>query len=426
MSKMFSKEHIESDHTIKRFLNIKSGLKESSITGYIFVIKEFCNFTGMTPSEIHDIHRQEIVDRVPEFDMWLTEALEGYVSYLIDKGAFKSSIKFHLVNIYGFFRAFRLKPLPEIDISIDYLKEDAKHALDVNDIRTAIRNSTPTYQTLFIVQAQTGLAVGDALLLDVKDFINAVSKKREELTLKEALYRVKNENIIGCIDLRRKKSTTEFYTFIGPEALRSIASLLELRDEDFLKLETPIFLKDVRKIRSESYLKNDIRLSVKAVMHYVFDMHTKKGIFKRIKVNGKERNFFRTHKLRKWYANRLRFDAKFVTDDVKYLMGQKTGDVIEHYFDPNNYKALKENYRLALPYLAINDKIIMENPEKKEQLEKEKEIIKKIYKEDSKAKDEEIKSLKRDSKAKDKELKLIKNMLEELIIEINEMKNSAN
>lgn len=27
---MFSKEHIENDHTIKRFLNIKSGLRGSS------------------------------------------------------------------------------------------------------------------------------------------------------------------------------------------------------------------------------------------------------------------------------------------------------------------------------------------------------------------------------------------------------------
>ena len=45
-------------------------------------------------------------------------------------------------------------------------------------------------------------------------------------------------------------------------------------------------------------------------------------------------------------------------------MGQKTGDVLEHYIDPNNYNALKANYRRSITYLAINDEIVMEENKK--------------------------------------------------------------
>jgi hypothetical protein len=57
-------------------------------------------------------------------------------------------------------------------------------------------------------------------------------------------------------------------------------------------------------------------------------------------------------------------------------MGQKTGDVIEHYIDPNNYTSLKNNYRKALPYLAINDEITMvEDQEAIDKLERENQSL---------------------------------------------------
>ena len=244
-----------------------------------------------------------------------------------------------------------------------------KYALKAEDIRKAIQNSAPTYQTYFITQAQTGLSLSDVLLLDVEDFVHALSNKDEELTVKEAINRAKNENIIGCFDLRRKKTSVEFYTFVGPEALQYIASLLEVRNEEYLQPESPIFMKDMSRLsKSKAYCKKDLRLSPNAVKNYVDRLHWKKKIFPRITVNGKDKNFFTTHKLRKWYSNQLRFKAGFSSDDTKYLMGQKTGDVIEQYIDTNNYASLKGNYRKALSYLAITQEVVME--ENKEAIEK--------------------------------------------------------
>lgn len=372
MSKQFTFQQIENEPTMQRFLKMKSGRASSTLTNYIIVIRSFCNFTNKTPTEIHNLHREDLRNRVAEFDMWLNKAFDDYISYMIDSNYAAGTIKLHMTRIKGFFHAFKLKPTPEPVISKNHVDEDSKYALDVDDIRKAIKNSPPTYQTFFVTQAQTGLSLSDAILLDVEDFVQAVSKKNENLTVKEAIYRAKsNRNLIGCFDLRRKKTSVEFYTFVGPEALKYIATLLESRDEMYLKPESPIFMKDVSRLsKSKEYCQKDLRLKPDAVKNYVARMHRTRKIFPRIEIDGKHKNYFRTHKLRKWFSNQLRFKAGFDSDDTKYLMGQKTGDVIEQYINPNNYNALKGNYRKALPYLAITEEVVLEeNQEAIEKLE---------------------------------------------------------
>ena len=343
MSEQFTYKQIEIDPTMQRFLKMKSGRANSTITNYIIVLRSFCNFTKKTPTEIHDLHRDELRNKVPEFDMWLNRAFEDYISFLIDSNYAAGTIKLHMTRIKGFLHAFKLRPTPETVISKNHVQEDSKYALEVDDIRKAIQNSPPTYQAFFVTQAQTGLSLSDAILLDVEDFIQAVSKKGEELTVKEAIYRAKNDNLIGCFDLRRKKTSVEFYTFVGPEALKYIAMLLESRDEMYLKPKCPIFMKDVSRLsKSKEYCQKDLRLKPDAVKNYVARMHRTRKIFTRIEIDGKHKNFFRTHKLRKWFSNQLRFKAGFSSDDTKYLMGQKTGDVLEQYINPNNYRIIKK------------------------------------------------------------------------------------
>jgi len=392
-------EEIENDPTFKRFLKKKPGLHPDTITNYLYTLKAFCNLTNKSPTDIHDIHKAELRDRVPEFDMWLTEALDDYVTDMIENKYTYDGIRGRVGRIKSFLHTFKLRPTPEIEISKKRILEDVKYFLKVEDIRKAIKHSLPVYQTIFITQAQTGLSISDVLLLDVGDFVRAVSKKDEELTTKQAIYRAKNDdNLIGCFDLRRKKTTAEFYTFAGPEVLRSMADLLDSRDDEYLKPDYPIFIKLTahlpKKLRDNPTPEN-LRITPNVAKNYVHRMHKTKNIFPQIMVDGKPRNYFRTHKLRKWFSNQIRFKAGFRSDDTKYLMGQTTGDVLERYLDPNNYNALKGNYRKALPYLAINEEVVMEeNLEVIEKIERENEELKKQYLSYSSAKDEEFKNLK--------------------------------
>ncbi len=382
----FTFKDIENDPTFRKFLRKKKGRDVKTIENYALTLKLFCNFVNKSPTQIHDIHREDLRNRVAEFDMWLTDALDNFVSYLIEEKNYAYlSIRGNVGRVLSFLHAFKLRPTPQIDIPKKKVLEDAKYALKVEDIRKAIKNASFMYQVVFITQAQTGLSISDVLLLDIEDFIFAVSKRgenlsiNEDLTLKEAIHRAKTENnLIGCFDLRRKKTKAEFYTFAGPETLRNMALLLESRDKKLLRKDAPLFLKQTYRLSKEERENlelEDMRLTPTMAKNYVGRMHNLKKIFPKVEVDGKQKNYFRTHKLRKWFSNQLRFKAGFTSDDTKYLMGQKTGDVLEHYIDPNNYNALKANYRKALPFLAINDEILMEeNLEVIEQLQKESEI----------------------------------------------------
>lgn len=388
MAQQFTIEEMYNEETVKKYLRKRKGRNERYLDNVVITIKDFCNFTGKTPTEIYEIHRQDLRNHTEEFDMWLNDALDEYVAHLIDNGKGQNTIKNYLTRIKSFLRAFKLKRMPDTEIPIDYLGEDFKYALDVNDIRKAIQHCSITYKTYIITQAQTGLSVSDVILLDVQDFISAVSKKDEDLTVQQAIYRAKTDNIIGCFDLRRKKTKQQFYTFAGPETLRNIAFLLEDRKEELLQPDMPIFIKEMYRLNQEEKLKEknpeNLRLSDKAVLNYFQRLNHDKKIFKRIEVDGKERNYFKTHKLRKWFANQLKNEASLGRDDVKFLMGQKTGDVIERYSNPNDYTNLKNNYRKALPHLAINEKVTLEN---------NLEAVEKLQ-EENKARGEENKALK--------------------------------
>jgi len=416
----FTFEDIENDPIFKKFVVKKKGRSVGTLKNYVFTLKLFCSFIGKSPTELHDIHREDLRNRAAEFDMRLTEYLDDYVSYLIEEQEYTYlTIKANIGRILSFLHAFKLRPTPEIEIPKKKVLEDAKYALKVDDIRMAIKHSTTVYQVVFLTQAQTGLSISDVLLLDVEDFVYAVSERGEnlsiieDLTIKEAIHRAKTDNnLIGCFDLRRKKTNGEFYTFAGPEVLKNIALLLESREEELLQIKAPIFLKETSRLAKNDREKLSLeerRLCPNMVKTYVIRMHNGKKIFPKIEVDGKKRNYFRTHKLRKWFSNQLRFKAGFNAEDTKYLMGQKTGDVLEHYIDPNNYAALKANYRKALPSLAVNDNITMEeNQEAIEQLKKESEI-----------KDEKIakleKKMEEGDKKRDKKIEKLEAMVKAMV-----------
>jgi integrase len=377
MSHTFTDEDLLRDPQLKKFLSSrkkKGKLKEATKSGYILALKSFCNFTSKSPTEIHDLHKKELRNRVPEMDQWLATALDDYVEELSVTHT-HDTIRLYISKIRRFLKHFRLTP-PGVEIDKEQVHEDPKHALKAEDIQKAIRNSPTTYQTLFTTQAQTGLSVGDALLLDIEDFILAIKYSDQSpqywpkegevyftsINLEEAIKKAKiNDNIIGCFDLKRKKTSNKFYTFAGPECLRSIANLLDSRNHN-LEQNDPIFLKDGARLeKNREDLRKDFRLTTNAVNAFCQRMHHGKALFPQIIVDDEKRNYFRTHKIRAWFANQVKYEAKLSWEDTKFLMGHKTGDVLERYVHVNNYLNLKNNYRKALPSLSVTGKVVVKN-----------------------------------------------------------------
>lgn len=313
MNKNFTDKELLQDPKLKKFLSSrkkKGKLKKATHDGYLRAFKSFCNHTGKTPTEIYNLHDKDLDDRVPDKNKWLAAALDNYIEELSITHT-HDTIQLYVNRIKRFLRHYRLTPIPEVEIDKEQVYEDPKHTLKVEDIQKAIRHNPPTYQVLMITQAQTGLSVGDTLLLDVEDFILAVKysdkspqywpKPGEKIftdrDLEEAIERTKiNDNLIGCFDLNRKKTGNKFYTFAGPECLKAIASLLEARDH-YLRHDNPIFLKDEARLeKNRKDLRRDMRLNTNAANAFFQRMHSVKGLFPRIIVDGEERNYFRTHK----------------------------------------------------------------------------------------------------------------------------------
>ena len=153
-----------------------------------------------------------------------------------------------------------------------------------------------------------------------------------------------------------------------------------------------------------------MRLTPQAVKNYVNRLHAVKKVFPKIIVDDKPSNYFRTHKLRSWYSNQLRL-TKLRWEDIKFLMGQTTGDVLERYIDINSYILLKENYRKAMPSLAINDEIVMEeNHEAIERLTRELEKNNK----ESKIKDKEIQEMNQKQDAMEEKMDKMETLMKEM------------
>jgi hypothetical protein len=85
-------DHIWEDKTFQLFLK-KKNLRKSTAKRYSSVLNSFCTSINKTPTGIHDLHKADLDSNVPEYRMWLSDALDCYVSSLIDSGKSKSTIR---------------------------------------------------------------------------------------------------------------------------------------------------------------------------------------------------------------------------------------------------------------------------------------------------------------------------------------------
>jgi len=70
---MENDEQIKNDPIMQKFLKMKAGREPSTLKNYIIVLRKFSNFTNKSPTEIHNLHRDDLRNRVAEFDMWLNK-----------------------------------------------------------------------------------------------------------------------------------------------------------------------------------------------------------------------------------------------------------------------------------------------------------------------------------------------------------------
>jgi glutaredoxin-related protein len=394
-SKMYSREQIIEDESFKLFLKNNKKLRENTIKGYVMAVNSFCNSSGKNPFEIVEICKDDLRNNIPEFDQWILKALMNFKSDMENTGLKRGTIAKNIGILKSFLRDFHITPLPDIKIDSKKIDKEPSEYLGKEDIIKASKYAKPVYRAVYIVQSQTGLAITDTLKLKVGHFIKAVSRVDEELTLKEAVKKVDDKKIsYGCLDLTRRKTGRRFYTFISYEGLLAIAEYLEIR-EHHLNNDDFIFLKETDRLpqgmRKKVYKSSDLEIMATAADSYTNRLN------RRYFNNRKDKNdycYFRTHKIRSWYSNQL-YLAGIDWKDIKFLMGQRTNDVLERYVDVNAYESLKKNYEKALNNLQLNEKVIIKDTDRVKKLEAE-------LREGLKEKDDEIAAIKKRMKEMEK------------------------
>lgn len=411
---MYSSEQIIEDESFKLFLENNKKLREGTIKGYYLAVRGFCNANEKLPSEIVEICKDDLRKNIPEFDQWILQALMNFKSDMENRGLKRSTIAKDIGILKSFLRDFHITPLPDIKINSEKIDKEPSEYLGKEDIKKASKYAKPVYRAVYIVQSQTGLAITDTLQLKIKHFIKAVAAEDEELTLKEAIKKVDDKRIsYGCLDLTRRKTSRRFYTFISYEGLLAISEYLECREHN-LNENDFIFLKETdrlpREMKKKVYKSDDLEIKATAADSYTNRLNKK--YFK----NRKDKNgycYFRTHKIRSWYSNQL-YLAGIDWKDIKFLMGQRTNDVLERYVDVNAYNKLKENYEKALNNLKLNEKVIIKDTDRVKQVEtmlgelEEKNTILKVEK------DKEIADMR---KKMDKMETLIEEMAQQLTLD---------
>lgn len=375
--KMHSREQILEDEAFKLFLKNNKKLTEGTIRGYSMALRSFCNSSGKFPSEVVEICKDDLRNRVPEFDQWILQVLLDFKSDMENRGLKRGTIAKDIGIVKSFLRDFHIAPLPDIKIEAERVDKEPTEFLHKKDIIKASKYAKPVYRAVYIVQSQTGLAITDTLQLRIKHFIKAVAGEDEELSLKEAIKKIDDKKIsYGCLDLTRRKTGRRFYTFISYEGLLAIAEYLETR-EHHLNENDLIFLKETdrlpQKFRKRVYKSNDLEIMATAADSYTNRLN------KKYFNNRKDKNdycYFRTHKIRSWYSNQL-YLAGIDWKDIKFLMGQRTNDVLERYVDVNAYNKLRENYEKALNNLKLNETVIIKDTDRVKQVETELELLKK-------------------------------------------------
>ncbi|MGB9980168.1 hypothetical protein [Methanobacterium sp.] len=402
--KKFTIENIGNDKYYQRFLKKYPNLKETTKTLYNWNMRTYCNFIGLSPTELIKEARddQETVPYVS--DRRIDEYFVNFYEYLkSDKKSF-NTIDRHFTLVKTFYKEFEIT-LPNLKITNknNEMAHVRKKIPDKGDIKIALNKASLKYRAMILLMSSSGMGAGEIRSLTYENFIESIEEyykpTKYELfdinTIKQRLGEVKEPLILEW-KIMRIKTERPYVAFSSPEATETLLQYLENRELNNKPLES---------------LNDYLFIGYNGQMHE----RTITSAFERIndacgfgKVG--KYAFFRSHNMRHFFKTSL---TNAGVEDLrsKSLMGQKGLDLGSIYDDPA-WHDLKRDYMKGLEHLSImplKARIIAD------------EESERLY--------SELKTLKSDIESKDEENKLLKEQLDEMrndVASLKELKDLIN
>jgi len=294
--------------SVKRWiarLNRRSGSPNTRRV-YLHYLREFCEYTGMSPDELVEKRKVEIQSGDEFVKRNAEEMLDAWFSDLERRGLSRNTCVLAYNAIRSFYKANYLELKMEETPSSWPMK--IKPGLTKEELRRMLGAcSKPLHRAYILCQAQSGLGIGDLLKLTYGDVEHQLKKGADYIHLR--LLRGKT------------KKLGQFDTFFGKMATQTLREYLATRRN--LKPEGPLFPCTARSVNK--FLRT---LSFKAGLDWIVS----------------------SHDLRKFFSTQLKMtrvnDPAFNETLIEYWMGHALGKVRGAYFIPSVEEQLRL-YKLA-------------------------------------------------------------------------------
>ena len=193
--------------------------------------------------------------------------------------------------------------------------------------------------------SSSGMRVSDVralkyvdLLKSLEDYVKLLEMDLLNIDiLIKTLRESDNELIVPTWKFIAQKTNTPTITFCTPEALQAILKYLKTEPPE--NIDEPLF---------HSNLYKDQKIGRRGVTQY-FQRINRKCEFK----STGPLNFFRSHKLRKYFATTL-YKKELQQLTIDWLLSHKIDSVTNSYFKLH-VESLKEQYISCIPNLSIED-----------------------------------------------------------------------
>ncbi len=319
-------------------------------------IRYYTDFVKKTPAELIDEAEQETQDGILMRKRKIKTYIITFREWLKEQEFAPKTVHTHLVAVKSFYKAFDVD-LPQLTNKKQFraiATEENNVRLEKQQIQDFLKYANVRNRAIILSAASSGLAQADILNLKVDDYKKGYDEK----------------SLITTLTLRRKKTKTDFITFLSPEATLAVKDYLDYRNRkpnDTNNADHPHVVQawEKRRVRKDSdylfvkhdipdtYLKTQNEDERKMTSHSLMKMYRELAKKAGLDTDTGKWQIVRSHNLRKFFNSALLNNGcEFFM--VEYFMGHTIGATQAAYFKADPIK-LREQYARFVQYLSLTD-----------------------------------------------------------------------
>lgn len=358
--------NISDDPHFKLFCKSRN-LQKSTIQFYHNVLKRYCEYLQLTPTQFIEEAENEEEERIRMKKRKIKWYFIEYMDLIEEAGMAFSTRKKIQSTIRTFYREFEI----ELPRTVRLIHEDEElittdSMIQKEHIEKAYDRADVKYKAIIKLIMSSGMGASEITNLTYKDFLNSLNLQEDKSPqkIREEINSRENIDKIPCWKIRRYKTKMPYFTFSSPESVEAILNYLDDMES------------------RERYITPDMYLFTTSRMEQIGPV-TLTTTFRKINDRcgfgklGKFR-FFRSHNLRKYFATSL-YTAGVREKTIDWLLGHKI-IVVNGRYIKSDIEAVKLEYLKGLDALSLEkvDVRVVTSKELQEMEDKNKALQKQI------------------------------------------------